>query len=96
MAGKRAGSYVLPEGGAASYHLRVKGVAAGRYTLFVPRHFAASRVLVNGKVVTVDDRQGGTVKMVGCPIKMSNMKPTRASTSPASLRTTCTTSRIQT
>jgi adenylate cyclase len=50
--GKRVGDVVLPEAGSASYHLTLRGLQPGRYTIYVPRITAASRVLVNGRLMS--------------------------------------------
>ena len=42
----------LPDQGAASYRLTLKGVQPGRYILYVPTVFGASRVSVNGRVLS--------------------------------------------
>ena len=63
--GARAETFVLPELGAGSYHLLVRGVAAGRHTLFLPRHFAATRVLVNGRVLSERSHFGLTAATSG-------------------------------
>ena len=47
-AGKGLGGRSLPENGAASYHLIVRDIPAGRYTLYVQRNFGAIRVFVDG------------------------------------------------
>src|SRR5436190_10690250 len=42
----------LPETGAVSYHLQLRGLAPGRYILHVPTYFAATEVAVNGEVIS--------------------------------------------
>jgi len=51
-AGLRAGAATLPESGAGSYLLRLHGLPAGRYTLFTGPIFGASRIVLNGKVLS--------------------------------------------
>ena len=58
--GIKAGGVTLPELGAASYHLTIRDLAPGRYTLFVPRFLGASRVVLNGRVVSERGRYGVT------------------------------------
>ena len=58
--GIKAGGVTLPDLGAASYHLTIRDLAPGRYTLFVPRFFGSSRVLLNGQVVSERGRYGLT------------------------------------
>ncbi len=48
-AGQRVGAGVLPELGAATYRLKVHGLAAGHYVLYVRQGFHARRILVNGR-----------------------------------------------
>ena len=48
----RIGGKALPEGGAATYSLKVRGLPPGRYTLFVPKAYAAERVSLNGRVLS--------------------------------------------
>ena len=50
--GAKVAGKPLPEGGAASYFLRIRDLAPGRYMLFVPKVYAASRVSVNGRVLS--------------------------------------------
>jgi adenylate cyclase len=52
LAGERPGGPTLPENGVASYQLTIKGLPAGQYTLYVSQMFNASRVLVNGRVLS--------------------------------------------
>ena len=42
----------LPGEGAASYRLTMQGVKPGRYVLYVPTIYSASRVVVNGRVLS--------------------------------------------
>ena len=58
--GLRAGAVTLPRQGAASYSLTLKDLPAGRYILFVPRFFGASRVAVDGQVISERGRYGVT------------------------------------
>ncbi|HEY0651327.1 adenylate/guanylate cyclase domain-containing protein [Phenylobacterium sp.] len=50
----------LPTHGAVSYGLRISGLAPGRYTLHVPAVYAASRVSVNGRVLSLHGPPGLT------------------------------------
>lgn len=50
----------LPTHGAVSYGLRISGLAPGRYTLHVPSVYAASRVSVNGRVLSQQGAPGLT------------------------------------
>ncbi|WP_293905558.1 adenylate/guanylate cyclase domain-containing protein [Phenylobacterium sp.] len=50
----------LPEQGAASYHLLFTGLRPGRYMLYVPTVYAASRVSVNGRVLSEQGVAGPT------------------------------------
>ncbi|WP_293678386.1 adenylate/guanylate cyclase domain-containing protein [uncultured Phenylobacterium sp.] len=49
--GKTVGGSTLTESGAAAYHLRIRGLPADRYMLFIPKIYAGERVLVNGRLV---------------------------------------------
>jgi adenylate cyclase len=51
-AGRHANGPTLPELGAVSYQLKVRGLPAGHYTLYVRQGFHARRVLVNGRVIS--------------------------------------------
>jgi len=51
-AGPHPGAPALPEVGAASYDLKISGLPAGRYTLYMRQTFAASRIAVNGRVLS--------------------------------------------
>ncbi len=42
----------LPEQGAGSYHLTLKGLTPGRYALYVPTIHTASRVVADGRVLS--------------------------------------------
>src|SRR5689334_16619087 len=42
----------LPDGAAASYFLTLRDLPAGRYTLFVPKIYGGSRVMVNGRTLS--------------------------------------------
>jgi adenylate cyclase len=48
----------LPDQGAASYRLLIRGLAPGRYILYVPTIHAASRVSVDGRVLSEWGRPG--------------------------------------
>ena len=50
--GVKVGTTPLPELGAASYSVVIRDLPAGRYTLYVPRFFAALRVAIDGQVVS--------------------------------------------
>ena len=50
----------LPDQGSASYHLRVEGLVPGRYSLYVPTIYAASRVIVNGRMLSEEGIPGPT------------------------------------
>ncbi len=50
-AGRHAAGGALPELGAASYQLKVHGLPAGHYALYVRQGFHARRVLVNGRPI---------------------------------------------
>jgi adenylate cyclase len=58
--GPRTDGPPLPQAGSASYHLTLRGLAPGRYTLYVPRITAGSRVVVNGRVLSERGRVGVT------------------------------------
>ncbi len=51
-AGEHPGGPALPVVGAASYHLTIRDLPAGRYTLFVPTLYGATRVAVNGRTIS--------------------------------------------
>lgn len=68
-AGSQAGDYTLPESGAASYFLRVRGTPAGHYTLFVPRIFGATQVLVNGRLLSERSDFGLTAPTSGAGVR---------------------------
>ena len=51
-AGAHPGGPTLPDIGAASYRLKIQGLPAGRYTLYMRQTFAASQVVVNGRVLS--------------------------------------------
>ena len=55
-----AGPSPLPEHGAASYHLTIKGLKPGRYMLYVPTVHAASRVIADGRVLSEQGVAGAT------------------------------------
>ena len=46
------GDIALPELGAVSYQLKLRGLPAGHYSLYVRQGFHARRVLVNGRVIS--------------------------------------------
>ena len=50
--GSKVGGATLPELGAASYHLTLRDLPAGRYTLYVPRIFGATQVAIDGRVIS--------------------------------------------
>jgi adenylate cyclase len=50
----------LPEGGAATLRLAVQGLPPGRYTLFAPKAFAATRIWIDGQVLSEMGRFGLT------------------------------------
>jgi len=50
--GQNLGGVALPERGAVAYGLTLRGLAPGRYVLHVPTLYEASRVRVNGVVVS--------------------------------------------
>jgi adenylate cyclase len=50
--GARRGGPTLPENGVASYELTIRGLRAGRYTLYVTQMFNATRVIVNGRILS--------------------------------------------
>jgi adenylate cyclase len=49
---RQVGAITMPLSGAATYHLSIRDLPAGRYTLFVPKLYAGSRVAVNGRVLS--------------------------------------------
>ena len=55
---KLASGGALPDQGAASYHLTVEGLQPGRYSLYVPTIYAASRVIVNGRMLSEEGVPG--------------------------------------
>jgi hypothetical protein len=59
-AGANVNGHVLPESGAASYHLTLRGVAPGRYTLFMPKTYGGYRIWVNGRLVSSQGHFGLT------------------------------------
>ena len=50
----------LPSQGAASYRLTLTGLPAGRYVMYVPTIYSASRVSVNGRVLSERGVAGAT------------------------------------
>jgi adenylate cyclase len=54
----------LPNGAAATFRLKILGLRAGRYTLFVPKEFAATRIWVNGRILSERGRFGLTAGSV--------------------------------
>jgi adenylate cyclase len=51
-AGGQIGGIALPELGAASYQLKLRGLAAGHYTLYVRQGFHARRILIDGRTIS--------------------------------------------
>jgi len=49
---KTLGGKALPDTAAASYFLTLRDLPAGRYTLFVPKIYGGSRVVLNGRVLS--------------------------------------------
>ena len=58
--GRKVGGATLPEPGAVTYHLVMKGLQPGRYTLYASRIFGAERVWVDGRLVAQRGRFGLT------------------------------------
>ena len=58
--GRTVAGRTLTESGAAAYHLRIRGLPADRYLLFVPKIYAGQRVLANGRVAGVVGQFGLT------------------------------------
>ena len=50
----------LPESGAATYSVRIRGLQPGRHIIYVPRIYAASQVRVNGRVIATMGQYGLT------------------------------------
>jgi adenylate cyclase len=50
-AGQKVAGRTVTESGAVAYHLRIRGLPAERYMLFVPKVYAGERVLANGRLV---------------------------------------------
>ena len=59
-----ARNLTLPELGAVSYQLKVRGLAAGHYGLYVRQGFHARRILVNGRLVSQVGRYALTAGQV--------------------------------
>jgi len=57
---RKVGSVTLPEPGAVAYHLTMRGLQPGRYTLYATRIFGAERVWVDGRLVAQIGRFGLT------------------------------------
>ena len=57
---ERPGRAALPESGAVSYHLKVLGLPAGRYLIYLPPAFAATAVAANGRVISQRGEPGAT------------------------------------
>ena len=51
-AGRHPGGPTLPELGAASYQLKLRGLPAGHDTLYIRQGFHARRVLIDGRVMS--------------------------------------------
>ena len=58
--GAHGSAPTLPQQGAASYHVTVRGLEAGRYTVFLPSQFAGTRAAVNGEVRSERGAAGAT------------------------------------
>ncbi|WP_293905203.1 adenylate/guanylate cyclase domain-containing protein [Phenylobacterium sp.] len=58
--GPHPGGPTLPIGGAAQYHLLMRGLPAGQYTLYVRQSFSACSVFVNGRLMSQRGRVGLT------------------------------------
>ena len=51
-AGPHRGGPTLPQIGAGAYHMTIRGLPAGRYTLYARQGFYASAIAVNGRVLS--------------------------------------------
>jgi adenylate cyclase len=58
--GLQVRGHALPESGAATYSVLIRGLQPGRHVLYVPRIYAASRVLVNGRTIATMGQYGLT------------------------------------
>ena len=61
--GSHPGGLVLPAGGAATYSLKLHGLPADRYTLYIPQTFSSTRVFVDGREMS--HRAMGRVQVRG-------------------------------
>ena len=67
--GAEVAGKTLPEGGAASYHLLIRDLPPGRYTLYVPSLFGAMRIIANDRELSSRGRYGLTPETSKYPFR---------------------------